>query len=419
MSSVHKYFALKRFQSFIRQLNGWGFKRLHRLGSDHGCYYHECFLRGIPQLTWLMRRAPSNKGKSIPNIEGEPNFYEMSELRPLPPVNNQWPATLTSADKTTTSIHSESAAISAATFTYPASITHMYSHTQSGLNFPAVTSPKDREFLSSRSVPATKTKSPMSQFVVRDSGQSSLMLLGPTELPSSDSKLRALYFEQGANHYKQPSSNVVNEDEYQKNNEVCDTEHQMTSTTNDVINPYFPTHPNVCESTAVAAVSAPGKTQHQIMTSTSNDVRNPVFLNHPSRDQTDTSKNSENFQPAIETNNHFHRMHTLTKAASSSFITYQEQYPCHTNNFENNLGLPLSYPHHNSGGQWSSYPPPSYSCGVNPQHRDGRFNHYPVHGQQLLPLSSFNDQAQEDRAKENEEAGDTDLSQEPFDWLDF
>ncbi|KAL3757213.1 hypothetical protein ACHAWU_003875 [Discostella pseudostelligera] len=87
MDGIHKYFALKRFHSFIRQLSGWGFKRLHQPGLDHGCYYHECFLRGIPLLTWLMRRVPTNTGKSVPHIEGEPDFYAISELYPLPPIS--------------------------------------------------------------------------------------------------------------------------------------------------------------------------------------------------------------------------------------------------------------------------------------------------------------------------------------------
>jgi hypothetical protein len=87
MTIVQKYFVMKRFHSFIRQLSGWGFRRLHQTGPDHGCYYHECFLRGIPLLTWLMRRPRPNQGKSTilaQSIEEEPNFYEMRHLHPLP-----------------------------------------------------------------------------------------------------------------------------------------------------------------------------------------------------------------------------------------------------------------------------------------------------------------------------------------------
>lgn len=51
---------------------------------DFGCYYHECFLRGLPKLTCLVRRLPPNLGKSTPFAEGEPNFYLISDEYPLP-----------------------------------------------------------------------------------------------------------------------------------------------------------------------------------------------------------------------------------------------------------------------------------------------------------------------------------------------
>lgn len=51
---------------------------------DFGCYYHECFLRGLPKLTCLIRRLPPNLGKSTPFAEGEPNFYLISDEYPLP-----------------------------------------------------------------------------------------------------------------------------------------------------------------------------------------------------------------------------------------------------------------------------------------------------------------------------------------------
>mmetsp|Transcript_11764 Transcript_11764/g.20471 ORF Transcript_11764/g.20471 Transcript_11764/m.20471 type:complete len:363 (-) Transcript_11764:247-1335(-) len=81
---IPNYFVCKKYASFTRQLNGWGFKRLHQSGPDFGCYYHECFLRGIPDLTCLIRRLPPNLGKSTPWAEGEPNFYKLAEKYPLP-----------------------------------------------------------------------------------------------------------------------------------------------------------------------------------------------------------------------------------------------------------------------------------------------------------------------------------------------
>ena len=52
--------------------------------SDFGCYYHESFLRGIPEITCLIRRLPSGIGKTLPSKETEPDFYRMSQDFPLP-----------------------------------------------------------------------------------------------------------------------------------------------------------------------------------------------------------------------------------------------------------------------------------------------------------------------------------------------
>ena len=84
---VPKYFAQKKYESFTRQLNGWGFKLLHQAGNDFNAYYHECFLRGLPQLTIRMKRAAPNQGRLLPHVEGEPNFYEIDKhfkLHPSP-----------------------------------------------------------------------------------------------------------------------------------------------------------------------------------------------------------------------------------------------------------------------------------------------------------------------------------------------
>lgn len=82
---IPSYYVCKKYESFTRQLNGWGFKRLHQHGSDFGCYYHESFLRALPDLTCLVRRLPPNRGKATPFAQGEPNFYKISEIYPLPP----------------------------------------------------------------------------------------------------------------------------------------------------------------------------------------------------------------------------------------------------------------------------------------------------------------------------------------------
>ncbi|KAL7527821.1 hypothetical protein ACHAXR_004014, partial [Thalassiosira sp. AJA248-18] len=84
--AIPSYFSLTKFESFTRQLSGWGFKRLHRQGPDVDCYYHESFLRGIPKLTVNMRRVASKQGKCAPHPEGEPDFYLISRSYPLPPT---------------------------------------------------------------------------------------------------------------------------------------------------------------------------------------------------------------------------------------------------------------------------------------------------------------------------------------------
>jgi len=82
---IPMYFAQSKFESFARQLNGWGFLRLYQSGNDYNAYYHACFLRGLPHLTLLMDRVRPNKGKLLPYVEGEPNFYIIEKEYPLPP----------------------------------------------------------------------------------------------------------------------------------------------------------------------------------------------------------------------------------------------------------------------------------------------------------------------------------------------
>ncbi|KAL3768707.1 hypothetical protein ACHAWU_006808 [Discostella pseudostelligera] len=88
---VPKYFVQSKYESFTRQLNGWGFKRLHQSGNDFNAYYHECFLRNMPHLTVLLKRVAPNQGKLLPHVEGEPNFYEIEKQFPLPPHHGMMP----------------------------------------------------------------------------------------------------------------------------------------------------------------------------------------------------------------------------------------------------------------------------------------------------------------------------------------
>jgi hypothetical protein len=73
-----KYFRHGNYNSFMRQVNGWGFRRISQ-GPDFNSYYHEYFLRGMPHLCRRMRRASVSKGDG--EVAYDPDFRTM---RPVP-----------------------------------------------------------------------------------------------------------------------------------------------------------------------------------------------------------------------------------------------------------------------------------------------------------------------------------------------
>ncbi|KAL7560150.1 hypothetical protein ACA910_013161 [Epithemia clementina (nom. ined.)] len=73
------FFRQTRMSSFQRQLSLYGFLRLTRKGADHGAYYHELFLRGLPHLCRRMQRTRV-KGywvRQSSSPETEPDFSSM------------------------------------------------------------------------------------------------------------------------------------------------------------------------------------------------------------------------------------------------------------------------------------------------------------------------------------------------------
>eukprot|EP00587_Corethron_hystrix_P013384 CAMPEP_0113330546 /NCGR_PEP_ID=MMETSP0010_2-20120614/21711_1 /TAXON_ID=216773 ORGANISM="Corethron hystrix, Strain 308" /NCGR_SAMPLE_ID=MMETSP0010_2 /ASSEMBLY_ACC=CAM_ASM_000155 /LENGTH=199 /DNA_ID=CAMNT_0000193149 /DNA_START=332 /DNA_END=932 /DNA_ORIENTATION=- /assembly_acc=CAM_ASM_000155 len=80
-----KFFEHRKYDSFIRQVNGWAFKRITR-GVDKGSYYNEFFLRGLPHVCRnMIRQKRSIRKRSNP--QNEPDFYEISRHCPLPELN--------------------------------------------------------------------------------------------------------------------------------------------------------------------------------------------------------------------------------------------------------------------------------------------------------------------------------------------
>ena len=52
------FFDMTKFSSFLRQINGWGFRRIS-IGPDRNAYYHEQFQRNQPEAVKNMRRRKS------------------------------------------------------------------------------------------------------------------------------------------------------------------------------------------------------------------------------------------------------------------------------------------------------------------------------------------------------------------------
>jgi hypothetical protein len=85
---IPKYFRSDRLASFMRQVNGWGFKRITE-GPDLNAYYHEMFLRGLPHVCNKMRRPVRGESGLSRDLGQHPDFYKISIFAPLPPINKQ------------------------------------------------------------------------------------------------------------------------------------------------------------------------------------------------------------------------------------------------------------------------------------------------------------------------------------------
>lgn len=79
---IPRFFEHAKFSSFIRQANGWGFRRITQ-GRDRNSYYHPLFLRGLPHLCKKMKR-PGVSEKQAADPDHEPDLYKISEEFPVP-----------------------------------------------------------------------------------------------------------------------------------------------------------------------------------------------------------------------------------------------------------------------------------------------------------------------------------------------
>eukprot|EP00339_Tiarina_fusa_P009988 CAMPEP_0117080176 /NCGR_PEP_ID=MMETSP0472-20121206/56578_1 /TAXON_ID=693140 ORGANISM="Tiarina fusus, Strain LIS" /NCGR_SAMPLE_ID=MMETSP0472 /ASSEMBLY_ACC=CAM_ASM_000603 /LENGTH=475 /DNA_ID=CAMNT_0004807727 /DNA_START=135 /DNA_END=1562 /DNA_ORIENTATION=+ len=79
---IPAYFEHSKFSSFIRQANGWGFRRMISKGPDRNSYYHEMFLRSVPHMLKMMKRPPPSS-KPLADASTEPDLHKISQLCPL------------------------------------------------------------------------------------------------------------------------------------------------------------------------------------------------------------------------------------------------------------------------------------------------------------------------------------------------
>jgi len=84
-----KYFQQRKYASFQRQLNLYGFNRITQ-GPDKGCYYHDCFLRGKKYLCHRMQRikVKGTLARMASNPSQEPDFYKMPQLDETTPQDD-------------------------------------------------------------------------------------------------------------------------------------------------------------------------------------------------------------------------------------------------------------------------------------------------------------------------------------------
>lgn len=77
---IPHYFRHAKYASFMRQVNGWGFKRtLH--GVEHNSYFHELFIRGDPELCFKMKRVGATRNAAGEPVEQEPSSDEESKSK--------------------------------------------------------------------------------------------------------------------------------------------------------------------------------------------------------------------------------------------------------------------------------------------------------------------------------------------------
>jgi len=83
------------------KVNGWGFRRITTPGPDFNAYWHELFLRGLPDICTKMKRPQKNDPET--KAEDPPDFYRLSKFSPLPGPEEALPAVANSSSMSSVS----------------------------------------------------------------------------------------------------------------------------------------------------------------------------------------------------------------------------------------------------------------------------------------------------------------------------
>jgi HSF-type DNA-binding len=100
ISFICRWFSYTKYESFQRQLNIYGFKRI-KVGVDKNCYYHKNFLRGEYILAQRINRVPIKK-LTVP-IHSSINH--LAPISALPTLSNHPAVAMATPSITNTRIH--------------------------------------------------------------------------------------------------------------------------------------------------------------------------------------------------------------------------------------------------------------------------------------------------------------------------
>mmetsp|Transcript_28537 Transcript_28537/g.57226 ORF Transcript_28537/g.57226 Transcript_28537/m.57226 type:complete len:224 (+) Transcript_28537:113-784(+) len=72
---VCKQYLRIKYETFMKNINSWGFRRIKKKGNDFGSYYHPCFQRDCPNEVAHMWRLKVGRGRGSCNANNPIHAY--------------------------------------------------------------------------------------------------------------------------------------------------------------------------------------------------------------------------------------------------------------------------------------------------------------------------------------------------------